>query len=955
MGSANSAAFLQGSDDLSSAAQMCPLSEKTVALYPVRWAISQEETVLPACFTPPDVALEKTHYCLRTLKAGWVYLYSERYQALLEYRVDENGVIEEVIPGANSVLLPDTAAESALPCIHHPAEGKVFLKFVQHRWTARLQNLVRVDAEVRNQYMQTFELAGLIESGQAENVAETEQVGQFVEEFREQENDFQWSLTDFGSSLSEPELQGVCKKETEFSYCVALYDEIGITSELGQLHALYVNLITNYAGENVYPYTASQLVDALIEHEVSKTQAKDDQEEIRKDLKERVRLADKDAFMQQYQSQIEQYDQERSRAFEDWKSWIGSSQIAKKVEMHDIHSPQGFEAVEMELADILDGYVVAEKGKEDAIKWLESEDGGSDAIGNILKTVLFLVPAANNIAGKLEGLPKYDYGSQKIVDNVQDIPGFLSATSSTDSLLLEFAAPAAQMRAWAKNPAAKPQWDKWQDAVAKRYGIDVHQNGMTMDTAVELLRRTHSEALEAASGHVASGYALSPLAAAVMDNAIRSRLQARTIEVFHLTPDFRDNPFGWLNTRLDPIVESIKQSRGKFIGAVTFFHAANMVGLMFSLKETQKDLMLGDRSNFDKWLPFFDSFWGMAEGVVNLSGLLARSEYARGLGLNLSAAGSRVSVTLNGLKGVQWFSAGAKALARKTVKYLPYVGPILAIVFEGSVVLRSWRTRHDAALALAVVQIGLSIGIGYLTYIAMAGAFVGIGIGVVLVGALLVTITVAVTAIQMYIARSRIEDFLSQSFWGNARTLRYWDGRTRESNYDLLESSLNIFSSTDGTEIRAYFEAELDAFYYLLFSPFVQVTEYMSRHGAITRQGEYAVLSEFTGFSVNFPGYNEATCQFSIQLYEVDNRLVKKDKWSDITDLFMKKSEKNIYNHGLTFKYTHFNHNNWDHLELFVEYVKDGRKVTGDGGHRIMLDGNDVKELGVNDRLTFEM
>src|SRR5690606_14960950 len=194
----------------------------------------------------------------------------------------------------------DTAAESTLPCIHHPAEGKVFLKFVQHRWTARLQNLVRVDAEVRNQYMQTFELAGLIESGQADNVAETEQVSQFVEEFREQENNFQWSLTDFASSLSEPDLQGLCKKETEFSYCVALYDEIGITSELGQLHALYVNLITNYAEENVYPYTASQLVDALIEHEASKKSEKEEQEEVRNELKERVRVSDKDSFMEQY-------------------------------------------------------------------------------------------------------------------------------------------------------------------------------------------------------------------------------------------------------------------------------------------------------------------------------------------------------------------------------------------------------------------------------------------------------------------------------------------------------------------------------------------------------------------------------------------------------------------------------------------------------------------------------
>lgn len=42
MGSANSSAFIQGADDIDSAAQMCPLQFKTVALYPVRWAISQE-------------------------------------------------------------------------------------------------------------------------------------------------------------------------------------------------------------------------------------------------------------------------------------------------------------------------------------------------------------------------------------------------------------------------------------------------------------------------------------------------------------------------------------------------------------------------------------------------------------------------------------------------------------------------------------------------------------------------------------------------------------------------------------------------------------------------------------------------------------------------------------------------------------------------------------------------
>jgi len=179
-------------------------------------------------------------------------MFSEVFGVLHEYRVNEQGQIMEVQPGVNSVLLPDLDAQSALPAIHHPAEGKVLLKFVQHQWTVRLQELVRTDAQVRAEHMQSFDLNGLPENRESLNICETESINQVVEDFRPEPMDFEWSLTDFAQGISESDLQGQCKKETEFSYCVALHDEIGITSELGQLHALYVNLIVNYAEENAY-------------------------------------------------------------------------------------------------------------------------------------------------------------------------------------------------------------------------------------------------------------------------------------------------------------------------------------------------------------------------------------------------------------------------------------------------------------------------------------------------------------------------------------------------------------------------------------------------------------------------------------------------------------------------------------------------------------------------------
>tara|TARA_R110001583_G_scaffold194325_1_gene364993 strand:- start:4269 stop:4700 length:432 start_codon:yes stop_codon:yes gene_type:complete len=78
----------------------------------------------------------------------------------------------------------------------------------------------------------------------------------------------------------------------------------------------------------------------------------------------------KNAFVEGYHKQIQEYDQARSCIFDDWKRWIDSGQIAKKLELNDIYCADGFKAVEKELADILDGYVGAGKGKQDAERWI---------------------------------------------------------------------------------------------------------------------------------------------------------------------------------------------------------------------------------------------------------------------------------------------------------------------------------------------------------------------------------------------------------------------------------------------------------------------------------------------------------------------------------------------------------------------------------------------------------
>ncbi|WP_150909733.1 toxin VasX [Marinobacter halotolerans] len=956
MGSANSSAFLQGDQDIDSAAQVCPLQTKTVALYPVRWAISQEEVVLPSNFRPPNVALGQTHYCVRKLTPGWVYMFSEIFETLLEYQVNEQGLITEVQPVVNSVLLPDVDAQSALPAIHHPAEGKVLLKFVQHRWTARLQELVRTDAQVREEQMQPFNLSGLPENREGVNLCETEALNGVVEDFRPEPMDFEWSRTAFAIGISESDLQGQCKKETEFSYCVALDDEIGITSELGQLHALHVNLMMNYAEENAYAYTTSQMVDALIAREASKKESDEDRKEVTEELKERIRSEEKDAFVENYHNQLEEYDQSRGLVFIDWKRWIDSERLARKLEFNDCYCAEGFKAVEQELADILDGYIGAEKGKEDAENWLAADEGEAGTVGNMVKTALFLAAATNGIAHKLRDLPGFDYGSQKIVDSIYDMPAYVRVSTATETLMLEFAAPAAKMGVWAKDPQTWPQWKKWINAVQKRYGIDLYRReGVTLDTAADLLVAVNRKSLEDASGHNLSGLAMTPLAAGMADARIRSHLRETMIDMFHLAPDFKDNPFGWLHTRLDPMVEHIKQNRGKFIGAVTFFHAVNVASLFSGLDKTHQDVMLGDRTVVDRWGGVLSGLWNIGEGVVNLSGLLIKEEYAKALGANLSNAGTKLSVVFNGFRFVSKVADVTAGLARVTVKTLPYLGVLVSIGLEGWVGYKALGTGHHTMVALSGVQIGLSIGITYLATLAVAGAVSGAGVAVVLVlGAVLVAVSFIISIVQLYIARSRIEDFLSLSFWGNAPVLRYWDGQTRPSGAELLESSKTLASPGEGREVREYFEAELDAFYYMLFSPIVRITEHIGVHWD-TNRGEHQIMSEMTSFVVFLPGYSEGTCRYSIKLFEVETNWFEIDDPNDITALFDSMTKLDASTEGVLFRFDHYNHNKCDQLELLIEYEKDDRKVTGDTGLRIILNGNDVEELGVDERLAFEV
>ena len=217
------------------------------------------------------------------------------------------------------------------------------------------------------------------------------------------------------------------------------------------------------------------------------------------------------------------------------------------------------------------------------------------------------------------------------------------------------------------------------------------------------------------------------------------------------------------------------------------------------------------------------------------------------------------------------------------------------------------------------------------------GAVTGAGVAVVLVvGAALIAVSFVISMVQLYIARSRIEDFsLCHSGATHPRCGIGMSSPGHRSGQKLLESSRVIASADEGGEVQEYFETELDAFYYTLFSPIVRITEHMSEHWDITRQGEQRVLSEFTSIAVYFPGFSEGACTCSIKLLEVDTSWFGKDEVNDITGVFYRMKRVDASTEGVLYEFTHYNHNKCGQLEMLIHYEKDGRKVTGENGLRL--------------------
>lgn len=941
MGSANDAAFAEGRDDASSPCQTCPPEEKEVALYPARYAVSAEEGELPDNCTAPSIDMDGLHYTTRKLSAGWLYMYSEEHEALQEYEVDDNGQIQQHETSSGCSVVPEICSSDALPFIVHPAKGAVFLRFSHHRWSSRIRQLVATDPEVRANYLERFDLEKLPDNDGGNNIFEMEESESVLEDVLGSPRPFEWSIT----SLLQEDADGLInrsKRDTEFSYVVALNDPVGITSDVGQMHSLCVAAMGQYATEHAYPYMTSQLVDALIEREVSREETPQEAEELRNTLQSRIRQADKERFVRNYEAKMTEFEEERERLVGSWAQWINSEVITKELELIDVYSVEGFQELEAVLAKILDGYVGSPEGREHAEVWLKTDDDSNAELPLALKTVLFLGNRSTVLGDKLSSKT----ARETIVDSLSDMPRHVNANINLESLMIEFSEVAARMAATDSELA-----EKWIEGIKKRFDLAPISREITLNQAVDLLAEAN-QITETAGERPLPNQQFAPLATAIRSANDRAALDQRIVRVFHLDTQVKDNPFGWLNRRMAPVVENLTENRGRLLGGVLFFQLFNLFSASQQVKLTFEEAVLNGRSSDHRTLQLVSAYLSTAEAVVTGTSYLVSKNYAQLHGVrerlgSVRSGAAHLAPTVSSI--LRSVSPLISAGVRVAVKALPVVGAVASIWLESKNLAHANQTGHSAMATLAGVQIGLSLGL-----LVVAGAWAATGFGI-LVGAAIIVVQLIAGVVQLVIARSRIEDLLSASFWGKGGNLRFWDDEARPKTEVLIERARMPMDDEMEATVAKYFQNEVTAFYALFYSPRVAVTDYMHRRLEIDNRGKHTTVSAHTDFSVILPGYAADRAHYEIRLFEVDTRLVRQDQAREITDNFHRMADADLQEGALIFSYSYYNHERKDQLELLIRYRVDDYDVSGGHGFRYVIKGNNAKELSQDESLTDEM
>ncbi|MDY7065819.1 hypothetical protein PsexTeo8_22680 [Pseudomonas extremaustralis] len=163
----------------------CPLMQKEVAIFPVRYALdespekgsAQGPHPLPANWSgstlPP---LKSRSYTLRQLRDGWVYVWDSSAKTLHEYEVQGEMFIPHTWPDNDD---PDQPG-AARPYLLYPRDSQLHIAYSPVQWTLRLCELIRSHETQQTQWMRKVDLPAYCTQAHIDHGAPITELGDSV-------------------------------------------------------------------------------------------------------------------------------------------------------------------------------------------------------------------------------------------------------------------------------------------------------------------------------------------------------------------------------------------------------------------------------------------------------------------------------------------------------------------------------------------------------------------------------------------------------------------------------------------------------------------------------------------------------------------------------------------------------------------------------------------------------
>lgn len=894
----------------------CPLNDEVVALHPMRYGVQQQQSdfLLGAKVRTGLPTLSEHQYILRPILEGYLYLFNDKDNYVLQVEFDEQGKSKLI-----TVLRGEAPSEVSqhFPILTQKKRDKCYLLYTHMVLSSGHIDAIAQTRQLKSDHLQQISIAQA-RKGKADDCYLLDELEGISPDFAPEPYNFDWSLQRLVNSMVKPLKSDYQVVNPDSHIAIGLQDPLGINIELCTLFNAQYDAGTTYMASTVHPYHIAQTTQMIIDRESqnayaehvsrtakpivsdpmdrklgiksSYTRSDDEIEKIRVDRRDKViknyqdyvQMDKMQQFIKQQDKFAKDFASEMNNVGKDWLSWLNNEQTDFALALYSPIDAEQLQQKETALANMTANLATIEQGVILQQQTLNTviDSKAPQGISHHLWEVLI---GSNKLLQETSKVTKQVYDAaglnwdeiqqhqQQMIEN-----GSYAATVATDELQYVIGTRLAEQSHLSH---VRPTWDIYKQQLSYRYNYQYQQAKVPLSSIIDDLyayqvadlswsyseNSTYSmrQVIDSAAPNnqwaanaTVSLYVLNELTEPGNKPALLERYGqwvARKVSGSTL-----NNPNSFIGRQSKQLAALTRQHQGKMTGLFLIAQVANLAQISNKIVNT-KEL---ETKNF---IELGNALLGTTQSALAYAQVLrfAGNEQAlKQVGkTNLHKLGLQIGQTYDDIIMRQMATVTSDfgerigglfvKVGSASYKALPVVGNLFAVILSGYTVVEDIRQGDNGlATTVAVASLGVNLLALALAVAAIPGLNAALGVAALLVG----LIGMGLEWLHSWIEDSQLELFLKQSLWGK-NSYQYQRG------LGDIDAKLTYFADVSNKAVQTTQTKELMAFCDELFRP-------KFSHSNYDEKGWLWQYEDFT-LTISVPGYVQHSSQVGLKILGV--------------------------------------------------------------------------------------